>query len=126
MNENIEDANAGPQNQENTPVEQSVQDTGNSIDTASQSEFAERARSDMEAFVKAYPNVEELPGGVIERIVKEGITPVEAYQGYLLELKDLEIERLKNQNLMRSNTPGSALGEQPAYYDAFLNEFAND
>lgn len=88
--------------------------------------FAERASAEQQAFMKAYQNVDELPGEVIERIVTTEQTPVEAYREYLLELKDLEIARLKKQSQNRANTPGSAAGCASVCYDAFLNEFNND
>lgn len=89
-------------------------------------DFAEAAERGMRAFTAAYPDVEELPDEVVSRIITTDQSPVEAYQGYLIELKDLEIAKLKQQQLNRANTPGSALGTPPAFSDAFLSEFAAD
>lgn len=90
------------------------------------SRFEASASAGQQAFMQAYPDVDELPEEVINRIVTTAQTPIEAYRGYLLELKDLEIAKLKKQQLNRADTPGSAAGLASVNYDAFLNEFNAD
>lgn len=91
-----------------------------------QTEFAQNANRALTAFMTAYPDVEELPDSVISEIITTDKSPIEAYQGYLLELKDLEIAKLKQQQLNKANTPGTAAGSAPANFDAFLSEFNLD
>lgn len=107
--------------------EQSAQEDGLEPDNgAYESAFLESADQNLRAFMREYPDVDELPQEVVHSIITTEQTPVEAYRGYLLELKDLEIAKLKQQLINRANTPGSALGRASINCDAFLNEFNSD
>lgn len=109
--------------EENQEFEQVEQDE---LEPSNESAFLESADQNLRAFMREYPDVDELPEQVVHTIITTEQTPVEAYRGYLLELKDLEIAKLKQQLLNRANTPGSALGQASAGCDAFLNEFNSD
>lgn len=110
--------------EENGTAERS--EDGGEFDAEERGRFEASASAGQQAFMQAYPDVDELPEEVINRIVTTDQTPIEAYRGYLLELKDLEIAKLKKQQLNRANTPGSAAGSASVNYDAFLNEFNAD
>lgn len=106
---------------------ESIEESGaESFSDDGAAEFEQNAQRNLAAFMSAYPDVEELPEQVISEIITTDKSPIEAYQGYLLELKDLEIAKLKQQNSNSASTPGSALGNAPANFDAFLNEFNLD
>lgn len=101
-------------------------ETEGSPDAELGAEFEQNARRALAAFEEAYPEVEELPEQVITEIITTDKSPIEAYQGYLLELKDLEIAKLRKQQSNRASTPGSVSGSAPANFDAFLSEFNLD
>lgn len=80
----------------------------------------------IEEFDRLYPDVKELPQEVIDDITKTGVTPVTAYQRYLLSKQETELKTLRQEKKNRESTPGKAKGQAETMNDPFLAEFMKD
>lgn len=85
-----------------------------------------RFKAQADAFNKMFPDVDELPDEVIKRIVREEISPIEAYQSYLLKEQQKRLAQIEQQNKNRYNTPGNVKGQTDIREDEFTMEFDKD
>lgn len=76
----------------------------------------------MARFQEKYPDVQDIPDSVIET-VKNGTPPVEAYQEYLLSLKEKELQTYKTNDKNKSIDPGSASTQAKTSGDPFDEVF---
>lgn len=82
----------------------------------------ERIRAQIREFNEQYPDVGMPPDEVFEDIRKTGVSPVVAYQRYLLGKKEAELAKLRQEQKNRENTPGSVRGRGVEVEDPFLVE----
>lgn len=72
-------------------------------------------------FEAMYPEVEDLPPSVV-REIRAGATPVAAYQKYLLDERERELQALRQEKKNREKSPGSIRGMSVEAEDPFIVE----
>lgn len=100
----------------------------NQFETAKTAEQAteETFKNQIKEFEQMFPDVGMPPDEVFSIIEKTGVSPVVAYQQYLLEQNKVELANAKQEQKNRTQTPGSVKGREAPNPDPFAAGFDSE